>query len=232
VFAVIHNSIRPAVGNIIVTENKEAIWSIFTKTNYIYMLFVILCSNCCYVLFQDFEQVWCGSDNMLGFDIVILLVIYFFVGRITSLLSVYLEAAGILWQGKFVPLVSAFVNLLLNIVLVNISGLRGVLISSIISSLFINLPGYTHIIFKYLFTDKRQRHLFFKDTIILIVQMIIIVLICTITVNNINVDNWGDLLIKGAITSLVVGVVIFVLNIKNTYFIELFQQLKCYSHVR
>lgn len=232
VFAVIHNSIRPAVGNIMVTENKEAIWSIFTKTNYIYMLFVILCSNCCYVLFQDFEQVWCGSDNMLGFDIVILLVIYFFVGRITSLLSVYLEAAGILWQGKFVPLASALVNLLLNIVLVNISGLRGVLISSIISLLFINLPGYTHIVFKYLFTDKRQRHHFFKDTIILIVQMIIIILICTITVKNINVDTWGDLLIKGAITSLVVGVVIFVLNIRNTYFKELFQQLKCYSHAR
>lgn len=225
IFAVIHNSIRPVIGNILAIESKD-VWEIFIRSYYVYMLFVIFCSNCCFVLFQDFERTWCGVQNLLEFDIVLLLVIYFFVGKIPSILTVYLEAAGILWQGKFVPLISALVNLMFNIILVNFIGLEGVLVSSIISSVFVNLPGYTHIVFKYLFNNKNQRNIFFKNTLILITQLSVSILICTITVNKITVCNWGDLLVKAIATSLVVGVTIISLNIRNKYFIELLRHFK------
>ena len=226
IFAVVHNSIRPAIGNIIVTEDKETSWDIFIKTNYTYMLFAILCSSCCYVLLQDFERIWGGAENMLGFDIVALLVMYFFVGKLTSILAVYLEAAGMLWQGKFVPLISALVNLGLNIILVNVIGLRGVLLSSIASSLFINLPGYMHVFFRYLFNDKSRRNLFLKDTMRVIVQLFITILVCMVSVDNIKVRSWGDLLLKGFSTLLVVGATIFMLNIKNKNLIELFKKVR------
>lgn len=221
IFAVVHNSIRPVIGNILVTETKELIWNTFRKINYIYMIFVIICASCCFSLLQDFEFVWCGSENMLKFDIVFLLVVCFFAGRLSSILNVYQEAAGILWQGKFIPLISAIVNLTINIILVNIIGLSGVVISSIVSALFVNFPGYTYIIFKHLFNEKKQKNFFLRDTAVLIIQQIIILSICTFTINRYCCNSWLELFVKAIITLCIVLVSIFLLNIKNPLFMEI-----------
>lgn len=225
-FAVVHNSIRPAIGNILVTENIEKTWNIYKKTNYLYMMSVIECCTCCFVLFQDFERIWAGQKNMLGIDIVFLLVICFFCGRLSCISEVFLEAAGILWQGKFIPLIAAIVNLVVNIILVQIIGLKGVVISSIIGYAFITLPGYTYVLFKYLFCDKAKEREYLSENGKIIFLFIVVPLVTWFSIKNIYVTGWIGLIGKGVITFCVSMILILLFNLKNIYVLETIHTIK------
>ena len=62
----------------------------------------------------------------------------------------YKDAAGMWWADKWRPLVGCIVNLILNIILVKTIGVGGVMLSTIISYLFVELPWETHVLFKIL----------------------------------------------------------------------------------
>ena len=226
VFAVVHNSVRPVAGNIIATESSEKVWNSYKKVNYAYMWAVIVCCACCFVLLQDFVTVWTGKDNTLGFDIVVLLVIYFFSGRCTCMLVVYQEAAGIMWKGKFIPLISAAVNLTANIIMVQFIGLPGVIISSIISSVFINLPGYVYVIFKYLFMDKEYKKYYIYSLIFQVCKLVITVSISWFSLRLFVVTGWVSLVLKGILVFALSNAIMILLSFWNKDFKESFSGIK------
>lgn len=220
IFAVIHNSLRPVIGNVLVTESEEKSWNIYKKIHNLYMLLVIVCCSCCLVLFQDFERIWGGKENLLSFEMVILFVLYFLFGRIFSVTGVFLEAAGILWQGKFIPLLSAAINLTLNLILVQFIGLEGVMISSIIGFVLVSYPGYTFVIFKYLFQRKEQKKEYLKQMLDLLVIFIINVAMTWLCLNRIMVTGWIGLFFKGIVTLLVSCLLLAICNLRNKYLKE------------
>lgn len=215
VFAVIHNTIRPILGNRLVTNSIKENWRIHNMVFFNYIWLVIICCSLCLSLFQPFEYLWGGADNLLDFSIVILLVLYFYSGRIHAVMGVYLEAAGILWQGKFIPLLAAITNLFLNVLLVNRIGLAGVLISSIFSSIFITLPGNIFIIFKYLFTERSYKISYLKNILWLSIVAFFCISINYHICQYFSSTAWSGLIIK-LIVSLCISNLIFLLfNFKN-----------------
>lgn len=91
---------------------------------------------------------------MLPDYMVFLFAIYFFVHKWCDMLYVYQEATGIWWETKFVPLTAAAVNLVVNLILVQVIGLAGILISTIVSVVFIYDVGYARVVFKSYFKEK------------------------------------------------------------------------------
>ena len=67
---------------------------------------------------------------MLEFPAVICLCVYFFIFEINQLLNTYKDAAGIWHEDRFRPLVTAAVNLGMNLALVQVCGIYGVLLST------------------------------------------------------------------------------------------------------
>lgn len=214
VFAIVHNTLRPIIGQNLVNSNSKSNWDNFVTFNSIYMILVIFCCSCCCSLYQDFELLWCGEENVLPFSIVILLVVYFYTGRIYNPLCLYQEAAGLMWKGKFIPLLSATVNLTINICLVKTFGLFGIIISSIISSVVIAMPGYIYILFGLLFEKKYMKKYLmqlFDETI----QMIIVCSITYLVSYSIHSTNWLLFALKLGIVIIVSLIVILLCNIKN-----------------
>lgn len=226
IFAVIHNSIRPTIGNIIATEGYVKIWDYFVEINQIYMMLAIVCCSCCVVLFQDFESIWAGKDNMLDFGIVILITSMFFVGRLGGVLSIFKESAGLLWEGKFIPLISAGVNLSLNIFLVNMIGLPGIIISTIVGSLTVGLPGNVYITFKYLFKDKGLKKLFFEEMIRLCIQYGVVSVSCHLLFIKWHVQSWAFLVLKGIVTAIVAMIMVMILNFNHSGMRLLFKTMR------
>jgi peptidoglycan biosynthesis protein MviN/MurJ (putative lipid II flippase) len=99
-------------------------------------------------------ELWLGKEYLLENNIVILFVIYFFVHKWCDMLYVYQEAKGLWWENRFVPIIAAIVNLITNLILVNIIGLAGILISTIVSVLFIYDFGYAKVLFSNYFNIK------------------------------------------------------------------------------
>lgn len=154
ILGVIMSALISTVGNSIVTESVEKNYRDFKKFNFIYIWIVTWCTICLLCVYQPFMELWVGKERMLSFEMVILFAIYFFVHKWCDMLYVYQEACGIWWETKMVPLCAAIVNLCTNIVLVMIIGLPGILISTIVSVVFVYDIGYAKVLFKVYFKGK------------------------------------------------------------------------------
>ena len=68
------------------------------------------------------------------------------------------DAAGLWWQDKFKPIAGCIVNLILNIILVQHIGITGVVLSTVVSYLFIEYPWETHVLFGQYFKVSKKRY--------------------------------------------------------------------------
>ena len=64
---------------------------------------------------------------------------------------IYKDALGMWHQDRWKSIVGAAVNLVLNMTLVQLIGVSGVIISTIISYLFVEMPWETHVLYKQYF---------------------------------------------------------------------------------
>ncbi len=222
IFAIVHNSLRPTLGNCVATETVDTNWTYLEKINFAYMFVVSICCSCCMVLFQDFERVWAGLNNMLPDYMVIWFVVYFFVGRTSAVLGIYQEAAGIWWQGKFIPLIAATVNLIFNVIGVHFIGLPAILISSIISSLFVTLPGTIWIMFKHYFSKKNYLGRYLRNLLYITVKAVVVVCISYFIMRNIHVNSWITLVMKAIMGVVVSTLVLLLLNVRNNVLKQIF----------
>ncbi|HFM5573152.1 TPA: polysaccharide biosynthesis protein, partial [Enterococcus faecium] len=76
----------------------------------------------------------------MSISFVIFMIVHFFLYEIDQLIGLYKDAAGIWYADRFRPLITAMINIVLNIILVNWFGLYGVLAATIVSVLLVDLP--------------------------------------------------------------------------------------------
>lgn len=92
----------------------------------------------------------------------------------------YKDACGIWHHDRFRPLCEAGINLLLNLLLVNIGGLYGILLSTIISMSFVSLPWLVMNLFNFVFRRSSSEYIsiLIQNVIVVIVDMIVCYAIC------------------------------------------------------
>lgn len=170
IFAVIHNAVRPVIGNCLITDAKEKLFEDFKLYHFMYMWFAGWAAICLICMYQTFEYVWGGPENILPLEIVFLLTVCFYIGRLGALQEVYLEAAGIYWERRYIPLIAAVLNLSLNIFMAQKVGLYGVILSTVISYVFILIPCNVYMLKKYCFHELMQlSRLYFRLALQLLV---------------------------------------------------------------
>lgn len=145
-----YSSMTAGLGNSLQTDSLEDNYRNFEKFSFINSWLVGWCTVCLVCLYQPFMRIWVGEELMFPFYVVLEMGLYFFVYQIRKIPVVYKDAAGIWWEDRFRPYVCMIVNVVLNIVLVQIIGISGVILSTVFS-LFVSIPWENHTIFKYVF---------------------------------------------------------------------------------
>lgn len=102
-------------------------------------------------------RVWVGEELLLDFPVVICFCIYFFVFEINQLLNTYKDAAGIWHEDRFRPLMTALSNLGMNLIMVQFLGIYGIILSTVLSMLFVGMPWLLYNLFTVLFDRKWLR---------------------------------------------------------------------------
>ena len=154
-------SITAGIGNSMATETVEKNYNDFRKIVFLNGWIISFCSIALFCLYQPFMKIWVGEKLMFPFSVMVLIVLYFYIPRVTTLSYVYREAAGLWWEDRFRPIVATIVNLILNIILVQYIGMHGVLLSTLFCSVFINIPWGTRILFANYF--HRSEKEYFSD---------------------------------------------------------------------
>lgn len=146
--AILTTSITAGVGNKMVTNSKEDNYRDFKNFTFVNGWICSWCAVCLFCLYQHFMQLWVGEELLFSFDTMVLMVMYFLLPRITTMTYTYREAAGLWWEDRFRPLVSAVMNLITNLIFVQLIGINGVIISTLVCTVFINIPWGSLILFK------------------------------------------------------------------------------------
>lgn len=145
-----YSSMTSGLGNSLQTESLDDNYRNFEKFSFINSWMVGWCAVCLVCLYQPFMRIWVGEDLMFPFSVVLELGLYFYIYQIRKIPVVYKDAAGIWWEDRFRPYVCMIVNVVLNIVLVQIIGISGIILSTVFS-LLISIPWENYTIFKYVF---------------------------------------------------------------------------------
>ena len=196
IFAIIHNTLRPVLGNHINTKSLEENFSEFRIINFGYMFFISWCSVCLLCIYQPFMELWVGKNNMFPNVVSILFSLYFYTWGLCSVQGIYRDSAGIWWQGKYISLIAGITNLVLNTILALKFGIKGILVSSIITSILVIFPGYTYIVFKYYFNSKGYAQKLIADDLIYSGIVFLVAIITSLLVNLANLRGFSGFVLK------------------------------------
>lgn len=209
-----YSAMTAGLGNSIALESVEKNYCDFMKFSFINSWLVGWCTICLVCLYQPFMYLWAGKNLMFPFYIVLEFGLYFYVYQIRKIPVTYKDAAGIWWEDRFRPYVCMMVNLILNIVLAQIIGVSGIILSTVIS-LFISIPWENYTVFKYIF--HRSSREYYKKmayyTLTVLFAGIITFIFCSFFG-----DGFLSLAIKASICLIVPNILIVLCNFKGKEF--------------
>ncbi|WP_302802128.1 lipopolysaccharide biosynthesis protein [Eubacterium ventriosum] len=156
---VIFSAITAGIGNSLVTESTEKNYNDFRKFTFIICFILCICCCCFAGLYQPFMRLWVGEKFMLDFSFVILFCILFYCLELAMVWATVKDAAGLWHSDRFRPLIGAIANLLMNVVLVQIIGLYGIILSTVFSYILISMPWLIHNLFKFLYKEPLIKYL-------------------------------------------------------------------------
>lgn len=215
IMTVIYDSLTAGLGNSLHVHDLEKNYKEFNMLSFINAWIVGFCSICLLCLYQPFMKIWMGEDMMFPMIIVIQLVAYFYIYQIRRMVLTYKDAAGIWWEDRFRPYVMMVVNLILNIVLVQVIGISGVIISTIISML-VSLPWENYTVFKYIFDEKSGKYYLdmFKYLAVTLVAMILTYFVCEL----LPFEHLINLLLRLVVCLIIPNILFFVCFSKTSQF--------------
>lgn len=224
---ILTSSITAGVGNKMITntpaENYEDFKNFVFANGWIASWFAILLL-CTY---QHFMTVWVGKELLFPFFTMVLMVVFFLLPRITTITITYKEAAGLWWEDRWRPLVATVVNVCTNLLLIQIIGMNGVIISTLICTIFINVPWGSYVLFKYYF--KRSPMEYYR---LILYYVGVTALVGTITLFICNLLGHNTsiiyLLLKVAVCLIVPNILLFIIYHKRKefeYSKQLFMQI-------
>lgn len=180
IFGQIFSSLNASVGNLFVTEHKTKSYEVFQKINFISFWIFSLSSILLICLFNDFITLWLGKEYIFSYDIVLVLVINFYITGLRKPVVTFKEAAGLFYYDRWKSIIEAIINLIVSIILAIKLGTVGVFLGTFISSISVCVWVEPYVLFKYGFNLKLSNYFktYFKYLIIVIFLGIINFSIC------------------------------------------------------
>jgi len=217
-------SCTAGIGNSLIAESKEKNYNDFKKFLLIISWITGVCTACLLSLFQPFMKIWVGDKLMLSISMVVCLCIYFFVHEINRLMTNYKDAAGMWHEDRFRPFITAMTNLILNLFLVQFIGLFGILLSTVLSTIFVGMPWLTYNLFTVIF--NRSALDFIKSLFKYIFITLFTCIICYFIVQYIYIDGIIGFTVKGCIAFAISNILFFICLHKTKDFLAVKNMIK------
>ncbi len=159
---IIFHSVVSGFGNLIATENREKQYFLFRVYRFVGFWLYGFASVAFFVLLTPFIQLWIGQSMVIEHSVISLILLnYYFMGH-RIIINNFKTAAGIFDADKFIALVQAFVNLVLSVVLVQVMGLAGVYVGTVVSGL---VSTFTRPVIVYRSAFQKNPLDYYKDSL-------------------------------------------------------------------
>ena len=217
VVEIIFASIMAGLGNSFVTETKEKNFQDLKKISFLFLWLAGVCTCCFLGMYQPFMRIWVGEELMLGMIPVVYFAVYFYVYSLNRLLNVYKDAAGLWHEDRFRPLVTSMVNLGLNLLWVRRWGISGVLLSTVVSMVFVGMPWVIRNVFFSVF-DRTQMKQFLTQVLAMAACTVLNGCIVAWLCRYVDLGLWKSLLVCACISAAVPNIVFYLVFRRNSQF--------------
>ncbi len=129
----VFSAFTASIGNLFAGADKQKSEFIFRCLNFLNFWVYGFCAICLFNLFNPFIALVWGADMVFDELTVLIIVLNFLTEGLQNAVMSYKDACGIFWQGRYRPLVSVIINIVLSVVLANVMGVAGIFLGTIIS---------------------------------------------------------------------------------------------------
>ncbi len=186
-FAQAFSSITASVGNLLIENDTNKSYKIYRNMLFFNSWIFAFASAGLLCIIDPFVKVWIGEQFILPFSVLLTLVVNFYMQGMRKTSNTFKEAAGIFYEDRHVPILESIINIIASVILVNIMGLAGVFIGTIMSTFVLFFYSYPKFVYKRLF--KRNYIQYLKDYVPYVLTAIISVAITYMIINIINLQN-------------------------------------------
>ena len=223
----------PSIGNMLVTEKKEKFFPVFIKMRFLNFYMATFCGICIFCLMEPFIKIWIGGKYVLETTILLILTINFYQKTSRLTYKSFKTAAGIFYEDRFIPIIEAFTNIIISIVLAKQIGLAGVFIGTIISGLSLWCYSYPKYVYKKLFNRKYFNYI--CETLGYLLLFLALLFVTNLVIRFVKVDNLILQLIYRFIICLIVPNIILIMIFFRTdnfqYYLELLGKLPIIKNI-
>ena len=167
--AIIYSTLMGGFGNRIHTASREENYSLVMQVARTVGIVIIFCAAMMLATYQPFIKVWMGQKYAtlaLHFLTPALMVLYFYINQSRQVLLTFKAAAGLWREDQWKPVVGGIVKLALGILFIRALPaayrMDGVILSSIIGYVLIQIPWESHVVFTAFF-DRGQARVYWKN---------------------------------------------------------------------
>ena len=208
------NAITASIGNLAVEESVEVQEKILFRVFFMnFWLYVFSCC-CLFNLMNPFiRDIWIGEDFLFGEGIVLLIVLKIYFSGMRGAAQTFKNAKGLYWYNKYMPIYESLINLVASVILCKYIGVAGVILGTIISSVFTCVWIEPHVLYKYGFNKSAKR---FYAKYILYFVIFVIIMAVTYGINRLLPDAGFVAFVIRCIVTFVVPNIMMILFFNKT----------------
>lgn len=208
------NALTPSVGNLVVEADKEKIRDVMHQLLFLCVWLYGFLAIILYNFSNFFIELWLGSEYLLNQFVVFALVFSLYVNGVQYAAYTFRTTQGLFIQSRFVPILSAIINIVLSVWWGKKFGVAGVFIATGISRLVTTTLVDPWLVYKNNFNEKPIEYYkkYFIGTVVVLVNGGLQALLSSFF----PLHGWGGLLFKLIIISFTTNL-LFLLAFGKTY---------------
>lgn len=144
----VFNNLTASIGNLNAKESNEKKMFLFKVINLSTFWFYSVSSICLFVCMTPFIHIWIGDDYVLPLSVSLIVSINTYISGMLFAPFNYRQTMGIFVEGKWRPVISAVINIVVSIIFAKWWGLPGVLWGTAVARLSTNVWFDPYLVFK------------------------------------------------------------------------------------
>lgn len=134
------SAVSASIGNMAASGEREKELEYFWFLNFITTSLYAVTSVCMFNLMQPFIVYWLGGNYLMDYGVLFCITVVYYLGGIRGLFKTFSMAHGVFDLEAKKAILEVVANLVISILLAVKIGLIGVLLGTVISSLFVGIP--------------------------------------------------------------------------------------------
>lgn len=207
------DAILASVGNLAVEETVERQIKVFYDTLYINaLIYTVVCGGLI-ASFNTFIGASFGDSFVFDFTVMALIVVLFYVKGMRSAALSFTSAYGLYWFTRYKAILESIVLITLSLILVQVWGIKGVLLSNILSSTFISLIYEGYMLYRHGFKTSSKIY-FLRQAVYWLLGFAIIAIVYGIS-TFVALTGFVGFVVKGAL-GIICATILFILVTMKT----------------